>query len=91
MNEDILLAAIAKWGEDNQINKIQEEALELALILNQRKCPTKDPVEMEHKVYDELADMTIMMGQARILFNPERIDERVKYKLEKLQSKYIKQ
>lgn len=89
MNKEILLKAIEKWGRDTQINKIQEEALELSLILNQRNCPTKDPNQMEASLYDELADMKIMMAQAEILFDADRINERVKFKLDKLQSKYL--
>ena len=89
MNKDILQKAINKWGRDIQINKIQEEALELALVLNQMKCPTKDPEKMEENLYDELADMKIMLAQAEILFDAARIDARVQFKLEKLQSKYF--
>ena len=89
MNKEILQKAIDKWGKETQINKIQEEALELALILNQRKCPTKDVEQMEANLYDELADMKIMMAQAEMLFDADRINERVKFKLDKLQSKYL--
>lgn len=89
INKDILQKAIQKWGRDIQINKIQEEALELSLVLNQMKCPTKDVEKMEENLYDELADMKIMMAQAEILFDAARIDARVQFKLEKLQSKYF--
>ena len=89
MNKEILQKAIDKWGKETQINKIQEEALELALVLNQRKCPTKDVEQMEANLYDELADMKIMMAQAEILFDADRINSRVKFKLDKLQSKYL--
>lgn len=89
INKGILHKAIEKFGRDTQINKIQEEALELSLILNQRNCPTKDPEQMEASLYDELADMKIMMAQAEILFDADRINERVKFKLDKLQSKYL--
>lgn len=89
MDKEILQKAIDKWGRDTQINKIQEEALELALVLNQRNCPTKDIDLMESNLYDELADMKIMMAQAEILFDAGRIDERVQFKLERLQSKYF--
>jgi len=89
MNKDLLQKAIDKWGKETQINKIQEEALELALVLNQRKCPTKDVDRMESNLYDELADMKIMMAQAELLFDSERINERVKFKLDRLQSKYF--
>lgn len=88
MNKEILQKAIDKWGKETQINKIQEEALELALVLNQRKCPTKDVEQIEANLYDELADMKIMMAQAEMLFDADRINERVKFKLDKLQSKY---
>ena len=89
MDKEILQKAIDKWSKETQINKIQEEALELALVLNQIKCPTKDIEKMEASLYDELADMKIMMAQAEILFDADRINERVKFKLDKLQSKYL--
>lgn len=89
MDKEILLKAIEKWGEITQINKIQEEALELSLVINQRNCPTKDPEQMEASLYDELADMKIMMAQAEILFDADRINERVKFKLDKLNRKYL--
>lgn len=87
MNKAILHKAIEKWGKEAQINKLQEEALELALALNQRKCPTKDAERMEANLYDELADMLIMLAQAEIIFDATRINDRVNFKLEKLQSK----
>ena len=89
MDKEILQKAIDKWGKETQINKIQEEALELALVLNQRKCPTKDIEKMEANLYDELADMKIMMAQAEIIFDADRINKIVKLKLNKLQSKYL--
>lgn len=89
MNKEILKKALAKWGKETQMNKIQEEALELALILNQRKCPTKNAEEMEEALYDELADMKIMMAQAELIFDADRINLRVDYKLNKLNTKYL--
>jgi hypothetical protein len=89
MSKEILIKAIEFFGRQTQINKIQEEALELALVLNQMNCPTKDPVEMDHALYSELADMKIMMMQAEILFDAKRIDDMVKYKLNLLNNKYL--
>lgn len=90
MNEEILQKAFDKWGKETQINKLQEEALELALVLNQRNCPTKDEGLMEEKLYDELADMKIMMKQAEMfLFDKDRIDRQVDLKLAKLDVKYF--
>lgn len=89
VNRNTLLKAIDLWGEETQINKIQEECLELALVLNQRNCPTKCVHEMEEKLYDELADVVIMMEQAKILFDADRINKRVQEKLHKLETKYL--
>lgn len=91
LNKDqlhVLENAIVRWGRNNQINKIQEELLELSLVLNQLKCPTKDTEEMEFKLYDELADVVIMMEQAKILFDSDRISERVNHKILKLKTKH---
>ena len=89
IDKNILLKAITKWGREAQINKIQEELLELSLVLNQRNCVTKDKQQMEENLYDELADVKIMMAQAELLFDPYRINERVKFKLDKLNTKYL--
>ena len=89
MDTKILKKAIEKFGVRNQINKIQEEALELALVLNQRNCSQKDSKEMEDKLYDELADMKIMMAQAEILFDADRINARVEYKLKRFEEKHL--
>ena len=88
-NENIYQEIINHFGADTQIDKIQEEAQELALVLHQMKCPTKNKTELLEQVYSELADMTIMLRQARLLFDSEKIDYFVKYKLQKCQDKYL--
>lgn len=88
-HKSICKRIIEKWGREAQINKIQEEALELALALSQRNCPTKDPKAVEDALYDELADMKIMMMQAELLFDAERIAKRVQYKLDRVVSKHL--
>lgn len=86
----VLRKAFEKWGKDTQINKLQEEALELALVLNQINCPTKEVPLMQEKIYDELADVSIMMMQCHLfLFDSDRIKERIKFKLQKLNDKYF--
>lgn len=90
MKDEILYKIINKFGIEVQVNKIQEEALELSLVLNQLKCPTKDHKKLMDQLYDELADMKIMMAQAELIFDKEIIDERVEYKLKKCEEKYLK-
>lgn len=89
MERNFLIDIIEKWGAEVQINKIQEEALELALALNHMNCPTKIASQVEANIYEELADMKIMMAQAEIIFDKSRIDALVKIKLERLRSKYF--
>lgn len=89
MNQELLKRIIERFGRETQIHKIQEEALELALVINQRNCPTKDKEQMEECLYDELADMKIMMAQAELLFEKKRINDRVRSKLQECESKYL--
>lgn len=89
VDADVLRRIIAKWGAPSQIHKIQEEALELALAINQRQCVTKDPEAMDAALYDELADMKIMMAQAHLLFDAKRINERVAFKIYRVQKKHL--
>lgn len=85
--ESIYVKIINRFGREVQINKIQEEALELALVLNQMNCPTKG--DLAEELYGELADMKIMMAQAEILFDKERIDKMVEFKLNRFKEKYL--
>lgn len=78
---------INRFGREVQINKIQEEALELALVLNQMNCPTKG--DLTEELYGELADMKIMMAQAEILFDKNKIDRMVEFKLNRFKEKYL--
>lgn len=89
MDDKILWAIIDKFGRQTQINKIQEEALELALVLNQINCPTKNVEQLTEQLYSELADMKIMMAQAEILFDKAKIDSLVEFKLQRVKEKYL--
>ena len=78
--------AIKVWGEQSQIEMIKEECLELALALQKmnRVGGRELDVERYEKVIDEIADVEIMIEQARILFSGELIDKRKEYKLKRL-------
>ena len=87
MDKSLLKRAILKWGMNTQTHKLQEELLELALVINQLSCPTKP--DMTDALIDELADVKIMMAQAEIMFGEELINERVRYKLNRMEEKYF--
>lgn len=82
----LLQRAVDRWGREDQINKIQEEALELSLAINQYKCPTKSKSIMIERLYDELADNAIMVGYYNLLFDPERLANIVHAKLARLET-----
>lgn len=88
-NKAFLIRMIDRFGSETQINKIQEEALELSLALNQINCPTKDKAAMTDQLYGELADMKIMMAQAELLFDSEIINRIVEEKLDRFEKKFL--
>lgn len=89
-NINTIKGLIKLHGRDASIDKIQEEAQELGLALHQLKCPTKtDKKKQLDDVYGELADMKIMMKQAEILFNKNKINRLVNQKLKKKKEKYL--
>lgn len=79
---EILRKAIDKFGEENQINMIKEECLELALAIVKDQRNT-DEKSMENLI-DEIADVTIMMEQTKMLFPANLIQERIDYKMKRL-------
>lgn len=87
IDQKLMKAAIKKWGKKVQKHKLQEELLELSLALNQIHCPTKNKEKLEDEIYGELADVKIMMTQAELLFDKDRINKKVEEKLKKLKNK----
>jgi hypothetical protein len=79
-SEDIFQTAVDLYGESNQAEKAIEECSELitALIKFSHGRAT------DEQVIDEIADVIIMSNQLRIIFGQEDVDERIKYKLERL-------
>lgn len=68
------------WGEQAQYDQAAEECAELiAALLHYRR----DKVDEQH-VIDELADVTLMLGQLTWMFGAERVAEAVERKRAKL-------
>jgi len=80
----LLKQAIEKWGIPAQTDMIQEEAMELALALHHLKRKSKDREKSLEAVYDELADNEITLKLARLIFDSDKIDERITYKMTRL-------
>lgn len=78
--EDIYQATLAKWGEEAQYDQAVEECAELIASLKHFKRKKVD----DQQIVEELADVTLMIGQLTWMFGEDRVAEAVKAKLEKL-------
>lgn len=79
--QEIYQAALDKWGAGTQMGMAMTEASELAAALGRSAVQGRDNTD---EIIDELADMEIMLGQMRLLFDGEKINERKAYKLARL-------
>jgi len=85
INDDLLTLAIKTFGNDAQTEMIIEECTELALALMKLKRLRGDMELKYHNVIDEIADVTIMMRQAAKLFPQSRIQDRIDFKMRRLE------
>jgi len=82
--------AIDRWGTHAQLQMLVEEAGELIVALHHyfRKGTNKNLT----KVLEEMADVEIMLEQAKHIFgNPEMLEEFKKHKLDRLRERLSKQ
>lgn len=81
--KEITPKAVNKWGSRAQMTKACEELAELQVQLCKKL--NNSPTTTE-QVVDEIADVIIMSLQMRMLFNPDAVDARIKYKLDRLEA-----
>ena len=94
INNDILNQATDSWGRRMQIEKMIEECGELIVALQKFKYiysePPPDVVDvrrMIRNVIDEIADVTIMMQQAELIFGEKEIQDVINFKMNRLSIK----
>lgn len=75
--------ALDKWGADAQIEMLKEECIDLALALQKLKR-SGDYDQKVAAIIDEIADVTIMLAQVDLLFDMDAINERIEFKLYRL-------
>lgn len=80
--ETVYQATLDKWGEDAQYDQAVEECAELIAALKHFRRGKID----KQALIDELADVTLMLGQLTWMFGQAEIDAAIKGKLEKLNS-----
>ena len=83
-----LREAIKVYGKDNQIEMIIEECSELIMALQKNKrYNTKDTYI---NVCEEIADVDIMIEQAKMMFDDDLINHIKKQKIERLKERLKK-
>lgn len=80
MREEIARLAVSTWGHTAQIDMIIEECSELILALQHFKRGRNTADE----VASELADVSIMVAQGRIMFGAEAVDSAREQKIMRL-------
>ena len=73
-------ATLDKWGKDAQYDQMVEECAELIAALKHFRRGKID----QNAVIDEIADVTLMLGQLTWMFGSELIEESVQKKIKKL-------
>ena len=83
--EKILSQAIEKYGVENQIDMAIEEMSELIDVL----CKHRRGRARVEEIAEEVADVTIMTEQLRMIINDlsatNTVDEKIKFKLDRLE------
>lgn len=87
MNKNILKKAIEKYGSHNQMLKCIEECGELSRAISRILIELSSgdgftTEESQENLYEELADVSIMIGQMMIMF--DCTDEVISWQLKKL-------
>ena len=77
----VLQEAIDTYGKDNQLWMVIEEMSELAKEI----CKNKRGQDNEDQIADEIADVTIMLEQAKMIFgNADQVEKQIQYKVNRL-------
>ena len=79
-DSELYQATLDKWGEEAQYDQAIEECAELIASLKHYKRGKVG----EADIIDELADVTLMIGQLSWMFGVEKIDQAIEQKLIKL-------
>jgi NTP pyrophosphatase (non-canonical NTP hydrolase) len=81
-HDELFYKAYDKWGNTAQTDMAIEECSELikAICKNRRRHSE----ESLKNIQDEIADVTIMMRQMQLIFGEKEVEERIQYKIERL-------
>jgi NTP pyrophosphatase (non-canonical NTP hydrolase) len=86
INQEILQKAIDTNGKEAQMAMIQEECMELAIALHKRL--NRNWIA-EEDIISEIADVTIMLAQANLIFDKHAIQAEVNKKMKRLENRLL--
>jgi len=78
---ELYKACIDKWGHETQLEILLEECSELIFTLQKRKRGKRSTLEL----CEEIADVEIMIEQARVMFGDSTINDLKRKKLVRLE------
>ncbi len=78
--EQVMRSALDAFGTARQVDKCLGEMHELGEVLLSHRYGEASAAQ----VIDEIADGFVVLGQMRLLYGPEAVDERIKVKLARL-------
>lgn len=90
IDETILKEAIERWGYLPQLDMVVEECAELIKAIQKSKRPSDDTKSVRDNIVDEIADVTILMSQCKIIFGEKAIQERIDFKMKRLKERLNK-
>jgi NTP pyrophosphatase (non-canonical NTP hydrolase) len=82
--DKIFLKALQTWGGKAQEDMAIEECSELIKAICKFRRSKKVGIEELNNIIDEVADVTIMMRQMSIIVGEDKVEERIKFKIERL-------
>lgn len=82
-DRELYLAAVVKWGAQSQLDMLGEECAELIAALNKVKRGRIDRLAL----MEEIADVEIMVEQARTIFGDSTINDIKREKLRRLEKR----
>ena len=85
-HHEVLKQAIAKFGHNNQLVMVIEESAELIkAVTKYKRWPNLTTLQ---DMYDEAADVLIMIEQIKLMFDCEKqIKERIDFKVNRLKNR----
>ena len=85
----LLEEAIQRYGEKAQVIKVIEELSELtAELCKDINTDLNTTREREQRITDEIADVSIMLEQLKIIYNIDlQVKKRIEYKIDRLEQR----